>query len=61
MSLRKLTWLGDTFGESNGETVAPGEWHLGNVGDVWTIIDFRWPRVEGRRVDNDSSFWKFKE
>jgi hypothetical protein len=35
--------------------LALGEWHLGSTGDVW-IIDFRWPRVEGRRVDNDSSF-----
>jgi len=49
------------LGESSGEMVALGEWQRGNVGDVCTIIDFRWPRVEGRRVDNDSSFCRRKE
>lgn len=48
----KANWLGDTLGESRGDRLAPpppGEWHLGRVGEVVTIIDFRWARVDGRR------------
>ena len=51
--------MGETFGESKGLTLAPGLWHLGNVGEVCTIIDLRWRVVaEGLRValDNDNSF-----
>ena len=51
--------MGETFGESKGLTLAPGLWHLGNVGEVCTIIDLRWRvAAEGLRValDNDNSF-----
>ena len=63
LTLAKANWFGDTFGESKGLTLAPGLWHLGKVGEVWTIMDFRWRAVaaDGLRVlDKDNSFCKCK-
>ena len=39
-----------------GETVVLGEWHLGMVGLVCTIIDFRWLRLAAR-LETESSFY----
>ncbi len=50
LTLAKANCPGDTFGESRGDAVEVlGEWQRGRVGEVCTIMDLRWPRVEGRR------------
>ena len=64
LTFAKANWFGETLGESKGLTLAaPGLWHLGKVGEVCTIIDFRCRAVaaEGLRcavLDNDNSFCK---
>ena len=80
LTLANANWFAEILGESKGEWMPPscklleppaaswfelGEWHRGSVGEVWTIIDFLWPLVDGLRVaaapadeDSDSSFYK---